>query len=61
MTIDEKAKLRAIVNRRFGSRHDKPCVFPTVVTCAAWECQKLNRCQHAPNPPTDVSDAKGGG
>jgi len=37
-----------IVKRRFGSRHDKPCARPEVLTCAMPECQLANRCRHNP-------------
>lgn len=38
-------KLDTILARRLGSRHEKPCKRPEVLTCAQWECQKANRCQ----------------
>ena len=34
-----------IVKRRFGSRHEKPCSRPSVLTCALWECQKAGECR----------------
>lgn len=34
-----------IVRRRFGSRHEKPCNDPGVLTCAKWECQVNDCCQ----------------
>ena len=42
MTAEE----REIAQRRFGSRHDKPCRRPTILTCALWDCQQANECQH---------------
>ena len=50
-------ELDVIVARRFGSRHEKPCARPDILTCALWECQSINRCQHTgivvvlPSPP----------
>lgn len=35
-----------IVRRRFGSRHEKPCINPSVLTCAKVKCQLANRCKH---------------
>ena len=35
----------AIVWRRFGRNHDKPCKRPDILTCALWECQKANECR----------------
>ncbi|QFT31833.1 hypothetical protein FIV00_15175 [Labrenzia sp. THAF82] len=34
-----------VVWRRFGRRHEKPCLRPEVLTCALWECQKAGCCQ----------------
>lgn len=36
-----------IVMRRLGSAHDKPCLKPSVKTCALWECQFADRCRLA--------------
>ena len=40
------AEEREIAQRRFGSRHDKPCRRLKILTCALWECQQANECQH---------------
>jgi hypothetical protein len=39
-----------IVARRFGSRHERPCKNPNMLTCAAAECQYANACQHFTSP-----------
>ncbi|MGY4622000.1 hypothetical protein ACVWZ4_007227 [Bradyrhizobium sp. USDA 4472] len=44
-------ELDKIVSRRFGSRHEKPCNNPNVLTCAVWECQKADCCQRWPQHP----------
>ena len=41
----------AISSRRFGESHEKPCKRPTVLTCALWECQHANECQHGKRGP----------
>ena len=50
LRVEREVKIAAeeceIAQRRFGSRHDKPCRRLTILTCALWECQQANECQH---------------
>lgn len=48
MDLTEKASWREIIKRRFGPDHDRPCNKPTTLTCAMWDCQAANECQHQP-------------
>lgn len=43
-----EAEISNIWRRRFGSDHVWPCRRPGVTTCALWECQKADECQHPP-------------
>lgn len=55
----EHVNYRDIIKRRFGPEHEKPCKNPSTATCALWECQKANECQHgnqaAPTPSEPVA------
>jgi len=39
-------KLDEIVSRRFGSRHERPCLNENMLTCAMPDCQFANCCQY---------------
>jgi len=46
--------LDEIVSRRFGSRHEKPCDDPNVLTCTSPPCQAANKCvRSCPSPPKE--------
>ncbi len=48
---DRRAGWSEVVKRRFGSRHEKPCADPSMLTCASAECQIANRCRLNPAKP----------
>ena len=46
-------EIDAIIARRFGNRHSRPCNDPNVLTCAMSECQWADECRLCPSPPRE--------